>query len=298
MKLALRIAFFASAALMATANYEMNIASKSLYYAGAAYCDKSTLDNWNCGEPCKSNAGVSSISRIENELLDTFGFVTYNSVDNEIVVSFRGTNGADFMNWLTNIVYYRVQYADVVGSQVHSGFYTAYSSVSGQVRSAVKNLLAAHGANTPILFTGHSLGAALATFAILDIKKNLNPTGPLKFYSFGSPRVGNQVFTDYLMSTLPNVYQRVTHYTDVVVQIPPRQMGFNHAGNEAWYYNDQGLDLKICENNAGILESTRCADSYLFTTGIDAHLHYLDKPISGMCSIRGVREVIPTTPSL
>ena len=206
MKLALRIAFFASAALMASANYEMNVATRSMYYAGATYCDKATLDNWTCGEPCTSIAGISFINPIENELLDTFGFVTYNSVDNEIVVSFRGTNGADFLNWMTNIVYYRVQYEDLVGSQVHSGFYTAYTSVSGQVRSAVKNLLAAHGSNTPILFTGHSLGAALATFAILDIKKNLNPSGTLKFYSFGSPRIGNQVFTDYFMQTLPNVY--------------------------------------------------------------------------------------------
>lgn len=197
------------------------------------------------------------------------------------------------MNWMTNIVYYRVQYGDVVGTQVHSGFYSAYSSVSSQVRSAVKNLLAVHGAATPILFTGHSLGAALATFAILDIKKALNPKGTLKFYSFGSPRVGNDVFTDYFTNNLPNVYQRVTHYTDVVVQIPPRQMGFNHAGNEAWYYDSNTLLHKICENNAGQLESTYCADSYLFTTGIDAHLHYLNKPISGMCTVRGVRNFEP-----
>jgi hypothetical protein len=155
-----------------------------------------------------------------------------------------------------------------------------------------------HGENTPILFTGHSLGGALATFAILDIKKTLKPTGALKFYSFGSPRIGNDVFTDYFMNLLPNVYQRVTHYTDVVVQIPPRQMGFNHAGNEVWYYNDKGLNLKICENNAGALESTWCADSYIFTTGIDAHLHYLDKPISNMCTIKGVRTPISSTPSI
>ena len=145
MKLALRIAFFASAALMASANYEANIATRSMYYAGASYCDKGTLDSWTCGEPCSSNWGISSIAKIENELLDTFGFVTYNSVDNEIVVSFRGTNGADFLNWMTNIVYYRVQYDNVIGSQVHSGFYTAYTVVSLQVRNAVKNLLNLHG---------------------------------------------------------------------------------------------------------------------------------------------------------
>jgi hypothetical protein len=75
-------------------------------------------------------------------------------------------------------------------------------------------------------------------------------------------------------------------------------MGFNHAGNEVWYYYDKGLDLKICENSAGALESTKCADSYIFTTGIEAHLHYLDKPISNMCTIKGVRTPISSTPSI
>jgi hypothetical protein len=70
-------------------------------------------------------------------------------------------------------------------------------------------------------------------------------------------------------------------------------MGFNHAGNEAWYYDSNTLLHKICENNAGQLESTSCADSYLFTTGIDAHLHYLNKPISNMCTVRGVRNFEP-----
>jgi hypothetical protein len=108
MKLALTIAFFASTALLTSANYDANIATKSMHYAGASYCDKGTLDSWTCGEPCSTISGVSEIFRIENELLDTFAFVAYNSVDKEIVVSFRGTNGADFLNWLTNIVYYRV----------------------------------------------------------------------------------------------------------------------------------------------------------------------------------------------
>jgi len=127
---ALRTAFVASMAAVVMANFDVKIANRSMYYSGAAYCDKPTLDNWTCGEPCTENSGISKIYRIENELLDTFGFVTYNSRDNEIVVAFRGTNGADFLNWMTNIVYYRVQYEDVVGTQVHSGFYTAYYSVA------------------------------------------------------------------------------------------------------------------------------------------------------------------------
>lgn len=59
MKFALRTAFFASAAFLAMANYDETIAFKAMYYSGAAYCDKGTLDNWTCGEPCSSNNGIS-----------------------------------------------------------------------------------------------------------------------------------------------------------------------------------------------------------------------------------------------
>lgn len=194
------------------------------------------------------------------------------------------------MNWMTNIVYYRVQYADVPNTQVHSGFYTAYNAVANRIINALQPLLSAHP-SAKLMITGHSLGGALATFAALDIKKRINPSNQLNFYTFGSPRTGNQAFTDYVMQQFPNgLYKRVTHYTDVVVQVPPRQMGFNHAGNEIWYYNSDGLQYSVCENNPGSAESKSCADSYLFTTGIDAHLHYLGKAISGMCTIRGTRD--------
>lgn len=278
----------AASAFVASANYDPNAAMRALYYSGASYCAKSTIDSWSCGEPCTQQAGFTNIVKIENEVLDTFGFVGYNSRDNEVVLAFRGTNGADFMNWMTNIVYYRVQYEDVPNTQVHSGFYSAYSAVSSRVISNLRTLLSAHPTAT-LLITGHSLGGALATFAALDIKRKISFSNRINFYTFGSPRTGNQAFTDYVMTVFPNGgYQRVTHYTDVVVQVPPRQMGFNHAGNEVWYYNSNDLSYKVCENNPGSPESTKCADSYLFTTGIDAHLNYLGKPISNMCLQKAV----------
>ena len=288
---ALAIAF-----VLSTVNclYDENLAMKALYYSGAAYCEKQTIYNWTCGEPCSSLPGTGNIFKIENELLDTFGFVTYNAVDNQIVVAFRGTNGADFLNWMTNIIYYRVQYEDIPNTQVHSGFYTAYSAISDQLRSALSGLIALHPFST-ILVTGHSLGAALGTFAMLDMKRSLKFSNPVKFYSFGSPRIGNQVFTDYFMSMFADeTYQRITHYTDVVVQIPPRQMGFNHPGSEVWYYNDAYDGLKkVCKAPIGTPENAYCADSYIFTTGIDAHLTYLGKGISRMCTVRGQREFEP-----
>ncbi len=56
---ALRTAFVASMAAVVMSNYDVNVATRSMYYSGAAYCDKPTLDNWSCGEPCTENSGIS-----------------------------------------------------------------------------------------------------------------------------------------------------------------------------------------------------------------------------------------------
>ena len=222
---------------LATAAYNQDVGLSAMHYAASAYCSKETLVNWQCGEACNFQKDIEANKMIimENEVLDTFGFVAYNSEQNKIIVSFRGTNGADITNWITNIVYYRVQYFEVAGSQVHSGFFTAYRAISYQMLEGVRTLFAAHP-SADIVLTGHSLGAALATFAALDIKRSI-PTfkNQFTFYTFGSPRIGNQVFADYVMTLFPNLYSRVVHYTDLVAHMPPKDMGFAHSGNEVYY---------------------------------------------------------------
>lgn len=126
---------------------------------------------------------------------------------------------------------------------------------------ALKPLIDAHPDAT-IIFTGHSLGAAQTTFAAVDVKERLNPPNPIMLYTFGSPRPGNQVFSDYVMSLFPEAIQRVVHYTDIVPHLPMTEVGFNHAGNEIWYTGaDLSLDYKICRNKIGQPESEDCANT-------------------------------------
>ena len=54
---------------------------------------------------------------------DLFGFSGYNAAENEIIVSFRGTNGLDFKNWGTNFQTNQIAYQNVTGAMVHSGWY-------------------------------------------------------------------------------------------------------------------------------------------------------------------------------
>jgi predicted lipase len=111
------------------------------------------------------------------------------------VVSFRGS--VDIENWITNIDFIQTPYKNIAGAKVHEGFYAAYTAVSSQVISAVKALKTAHPTAT-YLITGHSLGGALATFAGVDIKTTLGVTTRMTMYTFGSPRTGNQAFTDFV----------------------------------------------------------------------------------------------------
>lgn len=51
--------------------------------------------------------------------------------------------------------------------------------------------------NAGIAVTGHSLGACFATFAAAAIK-GVYAFNKFTFYTFGSPRVGNSAFSDYI----------------------------------------------------------------------------------------------------
>jgi predicted lipase len=97
---------------------------------------------------------------------------------------------------------------------VHSGFLEALKSVWGPISEAMSRL------DVPLFYTGHSLGAALATLAAA-----CRP--PIALYTFGSPLVGDSAFARTL-SKVP-VF-RIVNGTDAVTVVPPGDLGFCHVG--------------------------------------------------------------------
>lgn len=98
----------------------------------------------------------------------------------------------------------------------HAGFTEALDSVWSKIDAALAQL------NCPIFYTGHSLGAALATLAAAR-------HAPSAVYTFGSPRVGNQAF----IASLCNVpIYRIVDDEDVVTTVPSEALGFRHVGTE------------------------------------------------------------------
>ena len=97
---------------------------------------------------------------------------------------------------------------------IHKGFRKALDSVWKDIEKELSQLAC------PIFYTGHSLGAALATLAAARY-------GPRAVYTFGSPRVGNEAFAASLQ-TVP--IHRVVDNKDAVALLPPEALGFRHAG--------------------------------------------------------------------
>lgn len=83
-------------------------------------------------------------------------------------------------------------------------------------------------ANKKVWFTGHSLGAAMATImAYRFANYDMVPT-PSGLFTYGSPRVGDRTFINYF-NTLPFEHHRWVNDGDVVTKIPFAPL-FYHCG--------------------------------------------------------------------
>ena len=103
--------------------------------------------------------------------------------------------------------------------------------------------------------------------------QNIRVVGfPATHYSFGSPRVGNQAFSDYVQSL--GVVQRITHYQDTVPHVPLESWSFVHVVNEV--YEDQLHDLHACD---GASDPSCAAQWDLKQTNGDDHTLYLNLPM-------------------
>jgi len=136
------------------------------------------------------------------------------------VVAFRGTDVKDRSNLLFDVDLELEPWAGE--GRVHKGFATALSQVQQGVLAALDAL-----PGYRLLYTGHSLGAAMATL-LASLKK------PEAIFTFGSPRVGDAAF----VASLQGVGNfRFQDCCDLVTRIPPEELGYQHFGQP--YYIDR-----------------------------------------------------------
>lgn len=123
------------------------------------------------------------------------------------------------------------------GGQVHKGFAEGFGAVSAQVKAELHRATS----SLPPIFTGHSLGAALATLAASEVKG-------ATLVTFGSPRVGDASFVATLDST---AIRRYVDCSDIVTKVPPALPGFyTHCDGELLYIDRNG-DVRRDASTAG-----------------------------------------------
>jgi triacylglycerol lipase len=151
---------------------------------------------------------------------DTQCFVA--SSQEQVLVAFRGTQPGDLKDWITDA--HCVLATTELGS-VHYGFWAALQSVWDPLCAAIADH---QDQGQSLWFTGHSLGAALATLAVARLRLKLKPIHSL--YTYGSPRVGSVDFSDRFDRDFGEFTFRYVNNADVVTRVPTREMGYSHVG--------------------------------------------------------------------
>eukprot|EP00928_Gymnodinium_smaydae_P051743 TRINITY_DN35363_c0_g1_i1.p1 TRINITY_DN35363_c0_g1~~TRINITY_DN35363_c0_g1_i1.p1 ORF type:complete len:313 (+),score=29.81 TRINITY_DN35363_c0_g1_i1:49-987(+) len=267
-----------------------------LQFARASFCTQDRIKHWDCGEICEAAPVLPGLVRNigPGDRFDVRGFVarmhpSSGAAEGHCVVSFRGS--ISFENWLADFRAFIVDWPLgshasspwCPGCKVHDGFAGAHDELRSEVKSALVEL---ECNSTAVV--GHSLGAAVASLAAMDLRSTFEglKVGPV--YTYGEPRVGNRAYVDAFLKAAQKHNQqpaqwRVVHFCDAVPRLAPRGLPFFyvHGPLEVYYLEENSSTFRICDGSG---EDETCSGSHTLafcalTHPMD-HVHYLGLPMA------------------
>ncbi len=145
------------------------------------------------------------------------------SGDGITYASFRGSQ--EPADWLKNARF--LPSTNEMGATVHTGFVEALDEVWGEFEPAIS------ASGSPVMVTGHSLGAALASLAALRLAMGGGEVAAV--YTYGQPRTGHGSFRDLYEPAIGAVTYRFVNHIDLVTRVPLLLQGYRHVGRRMYF---------------------------------------------------------------
>jgi len=155
---------------------------------------------------------------------------------NELILACRGTEPNELQDIIHDIKIGLVPSSSGIG-KVHEGFKEALDKIWPNVVNQIKN---ARGIKF-VYFTGHSLGAAMATLAAVRTARLPFFPKVCGLYTYGSPKVGNKKYID-LIKDLAIPHCRWVNNVDIVTKVP--FWPYKHH-TKSFYMNHNGIIKKL-----------------------------------------------------
>jgi hypothetical protein len=258
-----------------------------MQYSAVSYCDfvNEGVKALNCGRKCDGDVRETVVDVTAYDRKTTAAaFVGYHPRKKLIVAAFRGTASVqsaiyDLKFWQSEAdwqskwpAFVRQSNARLPsGLKVHAGFEASYVPIRSTIQSSVVKL-AKQFPDYQIVFTGHSLGGAMAQMAAVDYHDVNGNADRISLYTYGAPRVGNDDWARFV-DNLPfsNRMYRITRDGDPVPHLPLIAMGYLHS-KQNFLLRDSG-ETSQCRNARDSGESPQCLND-LWEMNILKHLVY------------------------
>lgn len=196
--------------------------------ARAAYLDQSQLESELRESWRLHDYHTFSSASIQGYIANSNGFT---------ILAFRGSDHLEIEDWVGNADFDLVYDPHVRGGQVHSGFQRGAAAIWPQIQ----NLITAHRPPDHKLYlTGHSLGGALAMLTAARFASAQRAAEIDAIVTFGQPRAGDREFARRFDRDFGGRAFRFVNRYDLITRLPPRLLGYDHAG-QLRYLDEDGV---------------------------------------------------------
>ena len=176
------------------------------------------------------------------------GYIAYSDVSNVAWVVFRGT--ANEAEWREDFNFSQVDLTLPSGDNqtdfqlktgdtiaCHKGFIDVFNEFKQDMVNAIEDLKPGQ-----IVVTGHSLGAALATLASLELSSMYD----VYTYCFASPRVCDDIPSNN------SSFWRMNNTADIIPSVPLSVMPNIKEKNSPYFYTHGGISMEFTDNRKSL----------------------------------------------